>query len=89
MYNMKYRLVKEQDNRAEKFQQQRIKAFDEIESNKEIENYKNILFLLSLRSIFELNLANESDCFIYLPYLFCPNLPPITKGGGVARPLII
>ena len=41
MYNMKYRLVKEQDNRAEKFQQQRIKAFDEIESK--LENIKILL----------------------------------------------
>ena len=41
MYNMKYRLVKEQDNRAEKFQQQRIKAFDEIESK--LENIKKLL----------------------------------------------
>jgi|TARA_B100000424_G_scaffold85575_1_gene63977 hypothetical protein len=38
---MKYRLVKEQDNRAEKFQQQRIKAFDEIESK--LENIKKLL----------------------------------------------
>ena len=41
MYNMKYRLVKEQDNRAEKFQQQRIKAFDDIESK--LENIKKLL----------------------------------------------
>ena len=41
MYNMKYRLVKEQDNRAGKFQQQRIKAFDEIESK--LENIKKLL----------------------------------------------
>ena len=41
MYNMKYRLVKEQDNRAEKFQQQRIKAFDEIELK--LENIKKLL----------------------------------------------
>ena len=41
MYNMKYRLVKEQDNRAEKFQQQRIRAFDEIESK--LENIKKLL----------------------------------------------
>ena len=32
MYNMKYRLVKEQENKAEKFQKERIKAFDEIEN---------------------------------------------------------
>jgi hypothetical protein len=38
---MKYRLVKEQDNRAEKFQQQRIRAFDEIESK--LENIKKLL----------------------------------------------
>ena len=41
MYNMKYRLVKEQDNRVEKFQQQRINAFDEIESK--LENIKKLL----------------------------------------------
>ena len=32
MYNMKYRLVKEDDDKLEKFQQGRIDAFDEIEN---------------------------------------------------------
>mgnify|MGYP001247680423 CR=1 FL=1 len=32
MYNMKYRLVKEQEDKVEKFQKERIKAFDEIEN---------------------------------------------------------
>jgi len=32
MYNMKYRLVKEQENKAKKFQKERIRAFEEIEN---------------------------------------------------------
>ncbi len=32
MYNMKYRLVNEQDNKVEKFQQNRIKKFDQLEN---------------------------------------------------------
>ncbi len=36
MYNMKYRLVKENEDKLEQFQKSRIDAFDEIE--KEIES---------------------------------------------------
>lgn len=32
MYNMKYRLVKEQENKVEQFQKKRIEAFDKLES---------------------------------------------------------
>ena len=32
MYNMKYRLVKEQDNKVKNFQEQRVHAFDKLES---------------------------------------------------------
>ena len=32
MYNMKYRLVNEQDNKVEKFQQNRIKKLDQLEN---------------------------------------------------------
>ena len=32
MYNMKYKLVKEEEDKLEKFQQSRIDAFDEIEN---------------------------------------------------------
>ena len=32
MYNMKYRLVKEQKNKVEQFQKKRIEAFDKLES---------------------------------------------------------
>ena len=41
MYNMKYRLVKEQENKVEQFQKERIKAFDELESK--LENIKKLL----------------------------------------------
>ena len=41
MYNMKYKLVKEQENKAEQFQKQRIEAFDELESK--LENVKKLL----------------------------------------------
>jgi len=41
MYNMKYRLVKEQENKVEKFQKERIEAFDELESR--LENVKKLL----------------------------------------------
>ena len=41
MYNMKYKLVKEQENKAEQFQKQRIEAFDELESK--LENIKKLL----------------------------------------------
>ena len=36
MYNMKYRLVNEQDNKVEKFQQNRIKKFDQLENQLDI-----------------------------------------------------
>ena len=36
MYNMKYRLVNEQDNKVEKFQQNRIKKFDQLENQQDI-----------------------------------------------------
>ena len=36
MYNMKYRLVNEQDNKVEKFQQNRIKRFDQLENQLDI-----------------------------------------------------
>mgnify|MGYP001247539261 FL=1 len=32
MYNMKYRLVKEEEDKVEKFQQNRIKKFDQLEN---------------------------------------------------------
>ena len=32
MYNMKYKLVKEQENKAEKFHKERITAFSELEN---------------------------------------------------------
>ena len=32
MYNMKYRLVKEQENKVEQFQKERIEAFDKLEN---------------------------------------------------------
>ena len=32
MYNMKYRLVKEQENKNEQFQKERIEAFDKLEN---------------------------------------------------------
>ena len=35
MYNMKYKLVKEQENKAEQFQKQRIEAFDQLETKLE------------------------------------------------------
>ena len=36
MYNKKYRLVNEQDNKVEKFQQNRIKKFDQLENQLDI-----------------------------------------------------
>ena len=39
MYNRKYKLVKEQDNKVEQFQKERIEAFDKLESR--LENLKN------------------------------------------------
>jgi hypothetical protein len=41
MYNMKYKLVKEQENKAEQFQKQRIEAFDQLETK--LENIKKLL----------------------------------------------
>ena len=41
MYNVKYRLVKEQENKVEQFQKERIGAFDELESK--LENVKKLL----------------------------------------------
>ena len=41
MYNMKYRLVKEQENKVEQFQKERIEAFDKLES--ELEDIKKLL----------------------------------------------
>ena len=41
MYTMKYRLVKEQENKVEQFQKKRIDAFDELESK--LENVKKLL----------------------------------------------
>ena len=41
MYNVKYRLVKEQENKVEQFQKERIEAFDELESK--LENVKKLL----------------------------------------------
>jgi len=36
MYNMKYRLVKEEEDKVEKFQQNRIKKFDQLENQLDI-----------------------------------------------------
>ncbi len=41
MYNMKYRLVKEQDNKVKNFQEQRVQAFDKLESR--LEDIKKLL----------------------------------------------
>ncbi len=41
MYNMKYKLVKEQENKAEQFQKQRIEAFNQLETK--LENIKKLL----------------------------------------------
>tara|TARA_R100000479_G_scaffold93431_1_gene46136 strand:+ start:234 stop:479 length:246 start_codon:yes stop_codon:yes gene_type:complete len=41
MYNVKYKLVKEQENKAEQFQKQRIEAFDQLETK--LENIKKLL----------------------------------------------
>jgi|TARA_B100000035_G_scaffold205202_1_gene175449 hypothetical protein len=38
---MKYKLVKEQENKAEQFQKQRIEAFDQLETK--LENIKKLL----------------------------------------------
>ena len=41
MYNMKYRLVKEQDNKVKNFQEQRVQAFDKLETR--LEDIKKLL----------------------------------------------
>ena len=41
MYNMKYKLVKEQENKAEQFQKQRIEAFDKLENK--LDDIKKLL----------------------------------------------
>ncbi len=41
MYNRKYKLVKEQDNKVEQFQKERIEAFDKLESR--LENLKKLI----------------------------------------------
>ena len=41
MYNMKYRLVKEQENKTEQFQKERIKAFDKLENK--LDDIKKLL----------------------------------------------
>ena len=41
MYNMKYRLVKEQENKNEQFQKERIEAFDKLENK--LDDIKKLL----------------------------------------------
>ena len=41
MYNMKYRLVKEQENKTEQFQKVRIEAFDKLENK--LDDIKKLL----------------------------------------------
>ena len=41
MYNMKYRLIKEQDDKVKKFHEERIMAFDALEAR--LENIKKLL----------------------------------------------
>ena len=41
MYNMKYRLVKEQENKTEQFQNERIEAFDKLENK--LDDIKKLL----------------------------------------------
>ena len=41
MYNMKYRLVKEQENKTEQFQKERIEAFDKLENK--LDDIKKLL----------------------------------------------
>ena len=41
MYNMKYRLVKEQEDKSEQFQKERIEAFDKLENK--LDNIKKLL----------------------------------------------
>ena len=41
MYNMKYKLVKEQENKVEQFQKERIEAFDKLENK--LDDIKKLL----------------------------------------------
>ena len=41
MYDMKYRLVKEQENKTEQFQKERIEAFDKLENK--LDDIKKLL----------------------------------------------
>ena len=41
MYNMKYRLVKEQEDKSEQFQKERIEAFDKLENK--LDDIKKLL----------------------------------------------
>ena len=41
MYNMKYRLVKEQENKTEQFQKERSEAFDKLENK--LDDIKKLL----------------------------------------------
>ena len=41
MYNVKYRLVKEQENKVEQFQKERIEAFDKLENK--LDDIKKLL----------------------------------------------
>ena len=41
MYNMKYRLVKEQENKSEQFQKESIEAFDKLENK--LDDIKKLL----------------------------------------------
>ena len=41
MYNIKYRLVKEQENKTEQFQKERIEAFDKLENK--LDDIKKLL----------------------------------------------
>ena len=36
MYNMKYKLVKEEEPKAKKYQEERINAFDQIENSSQL-----------------------------------------------------
>jgi len=49
MYNMKYRLVKEQENKVEQFQKERIEAFDKIENK--LDELKKLLRQGKIRTI--------------------------------------
>ena len=49
IYNMKYKLVKEQENKAEKFHRERITAFDNIENK--LDELKKLLRQGKIESI--------------------------------------